>query len=1043
MAATLPAPKPGILTPIQWLSLRDSIACLAMLLFFFTGQASGEGLPLTTYTTANGLSQDRVKRIKTDSHGFLWFCTEDSFCRFDGYSFKTYGTAQGFGPHSINDVLETKAGTYWVATNGEGVFRFDPFAPCVERSRNDAWLQSSTQPPPFFTRTPVGSDNRSNRVNALVEDSQGNIWAGTDNGLYVCAPKGNQFSFERVELPFPGPPESYTEVMNLLAEPDGRLWVSTTKGLLQRTLTGALELYPLLGPGKTYLASALYKDRNGKLWVGYQEGILVLDPAQNAPVAPVFALGPTGKTDSNEFRDIVQSFDGHLWVASINGLLEFEGTTLLRTYTTENGLSDNVVFSVAQDTAGNIWLGTNAGGAQKISRNGFRTLKQVDGLTNLSVHSFFEDKDGELYIVSGPTRVHRVSQPKLVPLAPPQKEADFVLLHWNRFRAHNVLQDHNGEWWIGSDQNLTRFPAVSFDQLGKAHPVKVYGDTEGFGKKSIVDVFETRQGDIWVLRRGKAALSRWDRKADVWTHFTGADGVPTGSSPFAFAEDRSGNVWIGLRDAGLLRFHQGKFEHFTQPAEVLGGKVFTLLVDHSGRLWVGGSLGLSLIENPAAKVPLALPFLPAKGFSSQYIIGLTEDRLGFLYVATARGIDRLDPHTGSILQYTMADGLSANEAWNLYCDRKGRVWVGTVRGASWILPQNNTTANPPSIFISGLRIAGIQYPVSDLGESSLPAIQLEAGQNRIQIDFFGLSFQSGDVLKYEYRFRDREADWNLTTQRTVNLASLAPGTYYFEVRAVNSRGTVSAQPASVTLVIWPPLWQRWWFLTLVTAGTGGLLFGFYRSRIRRLLERERLRMRIAADLHDDIGSTLSHVSILSAVATQAVGEGDTQVTQLLARISQSCSDAMDSMSDIVWAINPKKDNLRDLTRRMRAFAMELLTARTINCTLVFPDTGLETRLNAETRKHFFLIFKECTNNVAKHSKATHFEATLRLDRTWLELLIKDNGQGFDLETERDGNGLMTMQKRAAAIGGTLAIESREGQGTTVRLRVPTTSSHWF
>ena len=255
------------------------------------------------------------------------------------------------------------------------------------------------------------------------------------------------------------------------------------------------------------------------------------------------------------------------------------------------------------------------------------------------------------------------------------------------------------------------------------------------------------------------------------------------------------------------------------------------------------------------------------------------------------------------------------------------------------------------MLISGVSISGVPQLVSALGEREMALSDLAHGQNQLQIDFIGLGFSSGDALQYQYRLHAADADWSaLSPQRTVTYANLAPGRYTFVVRAVNSDGIVSINPASIRFAILPPIWQRAWFLMLAALVSGVMAYALYRYRVARLLDMANLRTRIATDLHDDIGANLTRIALLSEVATRrrvlepGVAGGNARAMLVteeadgpLNSIARIARESVGSMSDIVWAINPARETLLDLIRRMRQHADEIFTLRDIGLRFDAPD----------------------------------------------------------------------------------------------------------
>jgi signal transduction histidine kinase/streptogramin lyase len=605
-----------------------------------------------------------------------------------------------------------------------------------------------------------------------------------------------------------------------------------------------------------------------------------------------------------------------------------------------------------------------------------------------------------------------------------------------------TLQARNGEWWLAMNGQLYHFPvADSFADLVNARPLAVYGLESTKDISQIFRIFADSSGRIWIssFDSGTNRLLRWEPGKQTLSDLNGGANLPSLKDDIArsFAEDRVGNIWIGF-STGLARYRNGGFTFFTTKDGLPPGSINYIYTDHAGRLWLALSRGgLVRLDDSANEQPTFTSYTTAQGLSSNTIDVITEDLSGDIYAGTGRGLDRLDPTTGRVRHYTTADGLVSGSFLAALRDPNGVLWFGTHNGLSRFVPDTHEPAAPLPILISGLRVAGLPQPLSALGESDLRLPDLVANQNEMQIDFLGLSFTPGDVLRYQYRLEGTNADWSAPTdQRTVNLASLSPGRYRFLVRAVNSEGLVSAQPAVVSFTILPPLWQRWWFLMLTLAAVALAVYALYRYRVARLLELERVRTRIASDLHDDIGSNLSLIAGLSEMLNTQVRGSNGQIAERLSIIASVSRRSVDAMSDIVWAVNPKRDNALDLSQRMRRFASDTLAARNIEFHLDAPNLDRNTRVNAEIRREVFLIFKEAINNVARHAACQTAEAHLRIERGAIILTLHDDGRGFKASNGDPGHGLESMRRRAHRLGGELKIDSTDGKGTTLELRIP-------
>jgi signal transduction histidine kinase len=447
--------------------------------------------------------------------------------------------------------------------------------------------------------------------------------------------------------------------------------------------------------------------------------------------------------------------------------------------------------------------------------------------------------------------------------------------------------------------------------------------------------------------------------------------------------------------------------------------------------------GLIRIDDPTAERPRFVTYTTADGLSSNEIAAVCEDRWGRIYVGTGRGIDRLDLQTGRVKHYTTADGFPLGLMQGALRDHTGALWFSFQAGIARLVPESEPPPVLPPVLITGLRIAGQPHEVSALGETEIASLELGSDNNQLQIDFVALGFSPGEGLRYQYQLVDASEEWSeLSDQRTVNFAHLAPGRYRFLVRAVNADGVMSQSPAGFSFRVLPPLWQRWWFMAIATALVGLVVYALYRYRVRRLIEIERVRTRIATDLHDDIGSSLSQIAIMSEVARQQVDGENQRVSHPLSVIAGTSRELVDSMADIVWAINPQRDHLIDLTQRMRQFAADLLTARNIEFRFAAPGPEHDVPLETDIRREVFLIFKEAVNNAVRHSNCSFIEIGFSVNDKALMLKVTDNGSGFDPLLAGSGHGLTSMKRRAKSIGGTLETVPEAGRGTTVTLQAP-------
>jgi two-component sensor histidine kinase len=370
-------------------------------------------------------------------------------------------------------------------------------------------------------------------------------------------------------------------------------------------------------------------------------------------------------------------------------------------------------------------------------------------------------------------------------------------------------------------------------------------------------------------------------------------------------------------------------------------------------------------------------------------------------------------------------------------DRTGALWFGSSQGLSRLIPEPDRNNPLPVIRITGVRISGMPQPISEYGATEAPGITLEPNQNQVQIDYLALSFAPGDQIRYQYMLEGSDSGWGLTTSlRSVNYANLKPGTYRFLVRAVNANGVTSSIPAGMGLTIHTPILLRWWVQAPMAMSVILLVCVAYRYRIARLVELERVRTRLAADLHDDIGSGLAEIAIWSEIAkSQSSSTG----ADLLNDVADRARSLRESMSDIVWAVDPRRDSLADLVRRMKQSALGVLESPGGHSVEFLAPEDAEIDgivVSPDHRRHVYLLFKEALTNIVRHAKATEVAVRIQFKEGVLQLDIQDNGCGFDLRARNEGHGIRSLRKRAQELRARLNFDSEAGRGTRIELTVP-------
>jgi len=836
----------------------------------------------------------------------------------------------------------------------------------------------------------------------------------------------------------------------------GFLWAGTWSGALYRLSPGGrVERYagahglPRVEGGAVRVQTLL-EDRAGNIWVGTRGTGLHRLVAEPAPARALVARTYSAKDGlpSGWINAVRQTRDGRIWVATAGeGLCSFAPSSpgsdpTFRIHGAKNGICEYGAADLAEDHNGNLWVASPCG-ATRIVRNGFTGYGLADGLATPYVNSIFESRDGDLIVINAPElardigrQVNRFDGERFTSVAPNLPSSiNYHGWGWGQ----TITQDHLGEWWIPTGTGLYRFPNVKrVEQLASVKPKGVYDVRSGVPEGEVFRVYEDSRGDIWLATSARMGLLKWERATETLRDYTQESGLPPDVNVTAFREDRAGNLWIGTAEAGLLRYREGKFKRFTVEDGAPPGWITWLYTDGAGRLWVGSQIsGLNRIDDPGADVLRAIRYTTLDGLSSNNIRTITEDSSGRVYVGTGHGVDRLEPASRMLKHFTVGDGLPKGTIETAFRDRNGALWFGSQFGLSRFVPETQRSNIAPSVYITGLRVAGVARRIAELGQVTLPALDLASDHNQVSLDFAGIGASISDELRYEYRLEGGGGAWGPpTTERTVSYANLSPGTYRFLVRAVTPEGLTSPMSATVAFEIATPLWRRWWVLALGALVVGSIAYLLYRYRVNRILEIAAMRTRIATDLHDDIGSSLSQIAIMSEVIRRQVEDEKRRVSRPLSVIASTSRELVDSMSDIVWATNPARDHLIDLTQRMRRFAGDLLTARNLEFTFAAPGLESDTQIESDVRREVFLIFKEGINNAVRHSGCSSIEVGFAVADNRLTLRVADDGCSFDPAQATGGHGLASMKRRAESIGGTLDILAAAGQGTAITLQAP-------
>lgn len=968
-------------------------------------------LPIQVFTSAQGLPRNSVECLAPGPNGFLWICTSEGLVRFDGYRFRVFGTSDGLPSRTIVDFVPSRSGGFWVVTD-RGVCRLPPGAKIGEPCN----LLPVDRPGGQFT------------THCLLESVAGPTWIATTTGLFRLSSDGRKLERTVFELP------PHVTIRTLADGLDGTVLAGTDAGLFEwkpgmpaRNLSESVGMMGVaqmlrVAPdeiwvsGGKYLFRLILRPGTREIWKEPVDG-------QAGPIASL------------------RRHDGTVWTAGSSGIGRLAIATDGRVhekerYTVADGLPSSDINLLVEDSQGNLWGAAEGAGIFRIADSGFVSYFENDGLGNPRIASIFEDRTGRLCVQTtwrGGDPDILVKEGDRFHSIPIRHPASLIYFGWgwNQY----IVPAREGDWWVSAGHGMLRFPKLARAEDLARTPPTFYGVDSPLGCSEVFRAAEDSTGDIWIsCLVPNRSLTRWQRSSGQFRHWSAAEGWPEEAVANVIREGADGVLWIGTGDAAA-RFRNGRFQVFP----LIGGRtppvVRDLLIDHSGRIWLATRhAGVFRCDNPGDPNPVFRSYTTREGLSSDTTSSLAEDREGFVYAGTARGVDRIDPRAAldsrRIHHFTAADGLPESEQNTAFRDRQGHLWFGTLNGLAEFDPSKALPQAPPEVYVTRVRVRGDDLALPWEGTRNL-SVRLTSDRNQVEIEYVGLDFRVPGSLRYQYRLTGMDSQWSdAVEQRSVNYASLPRGPLQFEVRAVDSEGQLSPQAAGIQLFVQVPLWLRWWFLAGMAALIAAATAGLFQYRVRQLVAMERLRTRIATDLHDDMGTSLSQISILSELARRGT------TPQVLADIAEIARGMAGDMSDIVWAINPRHDHFDVLVHRMRRFAEDTLGGRGIELQFGASLLAGDSIVPLEIRRPLYLIFKEAVNNAARHSGGTKASIRLDLDRRSLKLTVEDNGHGFDTKKLYEGEGLASMALRIRDIGGTAEWDSTEEAGTRFTATLP-------
>lgn len=983
-----------------------------------------------SWTSDDGLPHNQVQAIAQTRDGYLWVGTRDGLARFDGMEFTSFGPRNT--PEMKNRFIAAlcvdRVGSLWIGTY-EGVVRLKD-GQFAEVGRGEG-----------LTRM---------HITAMRSARDGAVWIGTTTGVvryqdgaFATLSRSNGLSSDLVT--------------SIAEDRDGAIWIGTGEGL-SRFASNAIQNFSTANGWPNNTVRGICQDRQGRLWLGSNHGLVVFEQGR------FVAYNTRHGLSDNFVSAIFQDRAGELWVGTFSGLNRFRDGRLFNELNGD-GLNYDKVLAMFEDRESNLWIGSRDGLTRLIPRR-FVVVNKRNGLTHNNVTSVREDRNGTMWIGTWGGGLNQMKDGLVKAYTSTNGFPHDLIL--------STCETKDGSLWAGADFDGGLIRLLDGNTLR-------YSKKDGLINGGVRDIHEDRSGNLWIGTSRGLSLFRNGK----FTNFTVKDNLAA-DVVHAICEDHSGQLWFGT-EGGLSVWDNGHFINFTTNNGLSDNTVLALYEDKENNLWVGtanGGVNRVRMSGPSTANSVTVKaYTSGDGLFSNEVLSVLEDDRGWLWMSCSRGIfrvrkrdlDDLDQKKikslsciayGKVdgMESTICNGVAQPAAWRAH---DGRLWFPTTKGLISVAPDL-----PPSriwlpIFIEQVLadkkplLHGQPLMLPPVGSDAGPAsdsleelsVQAPPGRGELEFHFTALNFRNPEKSLFRYRLEGVDSDWiDAGTRRVAHYNNIYPGKYRFRAMACNSDGVWNESGASLTIVLAPHIWQTWWFRIIAAVGLGGavggvVLFGTH-WRLQRKLELlqqqaavEKERGRIAKDIHDDLGSSLTRIMMLGERVAEDIHKPEALAGHV-DKIVTSARATVQAMDEVVWAVNPENDSLDGLIGYINQYATQLFENTKVSCRLEMPQISLRLMLPAEVRHDLFLAVKEALHNVLKHAGASEVHVRIIESQGRVEITVEDNGCGYDAtghngdgKIGRSGNGLANMRERMEEIGGEMRVTAGAGKGTRISFAV--------
>ena len=966
------------------------------------------------WTADNGLPQNSVYGIVQTQDGYLWLATFDGLARFDGARFTIFNKSNspGIVNNRFTSLFETASGDLWAGTEESGagrfrVGRFEHFGTDSGAPRQVSWIEADAENGGvvihgdnqafYFSDgkfSPVDAGSNFSQAERISRIPNRKIYChfNSEYRLSECFVDGRWLSFSLADG---SSKEKFVWVapagsLSVAQEANGIVWLITADRRVARAENGRITRF--------------YDERDGLpeiplcFMTGSRLGLVAKDAAgalwlvdlpsmQKELLLKKNAVPPP--LEKAEILSTYQDNEGNLWFGTGRDGLFRARKQIITAYSEADGIKDKNVYPIYEDRAGTIWVGTTRGLFKY--ENG--TFASVESAENFQVNAIGEDASGRILVGSfGALYVQENNQ--FVPFEP-ENTPDVSYIYAIHADRENAL-------WIGGNTGLRRF---------KDGVLESFTTADGLAGHDVKVIVEARAGGLWIGTYDGLTHYK-DGKLTSWRE---ADGLPS-RTVRALYEDADGTLWIGSYDGGLARFKDGKFTRYTTKTGLPNDGAFQVLEDDNRNFWISSNRGVYRVSRDELN-----------DFADGKI-----SRVNSIAYGKSDGMLNAECNGGR-----SPAGIRASD---------GRLWFPTQDGVAVIDPRSiKVNSQPPPVVIETIKIDNNDSEF----DKEKSKINIEPSQQSFEIGYTALSFINSENLQFKYKLEGLDDDWiDAGTRRLAYFSHVPPGNYTFRVIAANSDGVWNEQGATLKIVVMPPYYRTWWFITLAVFALGIFAYLLFRRRdaqinlkhaaelafSRRLIDsQEQERKRLAAELHDGLGQNLVVIKNRALLGMRK-GDDRERVAKELDSISETATQAIEEVREITNNLRPQLLDRLGLTKAINAMLKKVSGVIEIESEI----DSIDNIFSDVQEISVYRIVQESVNNVIKHSNASVARVVIKAAANTLLITVEDDGTGFDFEAakSKSGFGLVGLKERTQLLNGEFSVDSKIGQGTKIKVKIP-------